>query len=514
MSAKVSTEQQITGGDLRSRVRRITAGCVGLAAVASAALTINLAASADDNKASADPPAADARVPAPTVTAPTTAQAPPSPHRPRSHRCAGADHQFQHPGRPTAGTGGQQRAQPHPVGWFLMSTTLGARALNSTAVRIDFEVWSTTATLIVTDPTALDIAQATLGDELAAIDATCSRFRADSEISRVLAIPGHPVILSPLLNSAVSQAIRVAEATGGLVDPTVAAAVIALGYDRDIGAVVVKSIDGDHQWPTATASAGPGCAPARARPGDRRAARPARCRHRPGRDCQSAGRGSGGCPHFRIDRRRECWSASAATSRLPVRHRPAAGGSRSRTTTAPARRCTSWCRSPRVESPHRQRSPAAGGRHRAGRTTSLTLAPVRTRNPAGAPSLLQPAAAWTPMPPRRQLSCSAPQRRTGYPSDGCRPCWSTWTATPRPSTAGPPRTRWCRHEHRGSVVRQQGNRRGIAGAVHRGDGAGHPDRRAGRNVGAAPSGATPTAPHPDAGLDGLPDRAHRHSHRR
>jgi hypothetical protein len=76
MSAKASTERQITGGDLRSRVRRITAGCVGLAAVASAALTINLAASADDNKASADRPAADAGVPAPAVTAPSTAQAP------------------------------------------------------------------------------------------------------------------------------------------------------------------------------------------------------------------------------------------------------------------------------------------------------------------------------------------------------------------------------------------------------------------------------------------------------
>ena len=139
-----------------------------------------------------------------------------------------------------------------------MSTTHGARALSSSAVRVDFEVWSTTATLIVTDPTALDIAQAALGDELAAIDATCSRFRADSEISRVLAIPGHPVILSPLLNSAVSQAIRVAEATGGLVDPTVAAAVIALGYDRDIGAVVVKSMDGDHQWPTAQHQPAPG----------------------------------------------------------------------------------------------------------------------------------------------------------------------------------------------------------------------------------------------------------------
>lgn len=98
MSAKASTEQQITGGDLRRRVRRITAGCVGLAAVASVALTINLAASADDNKASADASAADDSsssasssfsnpttssatppapgVPAPAVTRPSTAQAP------------------------------------------------------------------------------------------------------------------------------------------------------------------------------------------------------------------------------------------------------------------------------------------------------------------------------------------------------------------------------------------------------------------------------------------------------
>lgn len=123
------------------------------------------------------------------------------------------------------------------------NTALAARSLTCTAVRVDFEVWSTTATLIVTHPGARDIALAELYDELAAIDATCSRFRADSEISRILARPGRIVTLSPTLNAAVSEAVRVATATNGLVDPTVAAAVIALGYDRDIGAVMVRSMN-------------------------------------------------------------------------------------------------------------------------------------------------------------------------------------------------------------------------------------------------------------------------------
>ncbi len=128
-----------------------------------------------------------------------------------------------------------------------MSTLLTDRApgTNSSARpvgRVDFDVWSTTATLIVTDPAAMDIALAELNDELAVIDATCSRFRADSEISRVLAHPGRQVRLSDTLNQAIAQALRVGAATDYLVDPTVAAAVIALGYDRDIGGAVSRSL--------------------------------------------------------------------------------------------------------------------------------------------------------------------------------------------------------------------------------------------------------------------------------
>lgn len=119
------------------------------------------------------------------------------------------------------------------------STTQPSEARDSR--RVDFDVWSTTATLIVTHPAALEIALAELNDELATIDATCSRFRPDSEISRLLAHPGRQVTLSESLNAAVTQALRVAVATDYLVDPTVAAAVINLGYDRDIDGVLSRS---------------------------------------------------------------------------------------------------------------------------------------------------------------------------------------------------------------------------------------------------------------------------------
>lgn len=110
--------------------------------------------------------------------------------------------------------------------------------------RLDFEIWSTTATLVVTETDRLGDADAELRIVLAEIEAACSRFRPDSEINRILAHPGRPVDLSPRLNAVLTAALRVAAATGGLVDPTVAAAVVAAGYDRDIAAVLDLALSG------------------------------------------------------------------------------------------------------------------------------------------------------------------------------------------------------------------------------------------------------------------------------
>jgi thiamine biosynthesis lipoprotein len=98
-----------------------------------------------------------------------------------------------------------------------------------------------TAVLAVSDPEGLDGAERVLCAELAAIDAACSRFRADSELSRLHARAGSPVMVGALLAEAITAAFRAAELTDGMVDPTVGRAVLALGYDRDFARVAPVS---------------------------------------------------------------------------------------------------------------------------------------------------------------------------------------------------------------------------------------------------------------------------------
>ena len=69
--------------------------------------------------------------------------------------------------------------------------------------------------------------------ELAAIDLACSRFRADSELSRLNAAAVRSVDISPLFAELIGEALRAARLTAGDVDPTCGGALAALGYDRD-----------------------------------------------------------------------------------------------------------------------------------------------------------------------------------------------------------------------------------------------------------------------------------------
>jgi thiamine biosynthesis lipoprotein len=103
--------------------------------------------------------------------------------------------------------------------------------------RLELPALGTSALLLVTEPARLERAAAVLRAELAEIDRVCSRFRADSEISELHRAAGRPVRVSPLLAEALEAALRAAELTGGLVDPTVGAAVAALGYDRDFAQI-------------------------------------------------------------------------------------------------------------------------------------------------------------------------------------------------------------------------------------------------------------------------------------
>jgi thiamine biosynthesis lipoprotein ApbE len=85
--------------------------------------------------------------------------------------------------------------------------------------------------LVVTEARCLAEAGSMLEADLAAVDLACSRFRADSEIRTLRAGRGQQV--SPLLAEAIAAALRAARLTDGDVDPTVGAAMSAIGYDCD-----------------------------------------------------------------------------------------------------------------------------------------------------------------------------------------------------------------------------------------------------------------------------------------
>ncbi len=84
----------------------------------------------------------------------------------------------------------------------------------------------------VTEPRALGPARAAVEAELAAVDLACSRFREDSEVSALNRSGGEWVTVSPLLLHHLRTARWAARVTGGAVDPTVARALVAAGYDR------------------------------------------------------------------------------------------------------------------------------------------------------------------------------------------------------------------------------------------------------------------------------------------
>ncbi len=102
------------------------------------------------------------------------------------------------------------------------------------------ESWTALGTsvhLLATDADGLGRATTAVRDVLADVDTAYSRFREDSELSRLNASAGRTVHVSPLLATAIDAAQRAARLTDGAVDPTVGQAIRMAGYDDDFARV-------------------------------------------------------------------------------------------------------------------------------------------------------------------------------------------------------------------------------------------------------------------------------------
>jgi thiamine biosynthesis lipoprotein len=98
---------------------------------------------------------------------------------------------------------------------------------------VQLRAMGTGVTIATAEPEALASATAAVEVELANIDHACSRFRSDSDLSRINERAGEWVRVSSLCIAAIEVALRAAEMTDGLIDPTVGGALEASGYTTD-----------------------------------------------------------------------------------------------------------------------------------------------------------------------------------------------------------------------------------------------------------------------------------------
>lgn len=121
---------------------------------------------------------------------------------------------------------------------------------------VQLRAMGTGITIATAEPEALAAAAAVAEVELANIDQACSRFRPESDLSRINDRAGEWVRVSPLCIGAIEVALRAAEMTDGLIDPTVGGALEASGYSRDFDSLdkdgpalhlAVRPVPGWHQ---------------------------------------------------------------------------------------------------------------------------------------------------------------------------------------------------------------------------------------------------------------------------
>ena len=100
---------------------------------------------------------------------------------------------------------------------------------------------------VLSRPADRQAAVSTVTEIFGTWDARFSRFRADSELSRLNRSGGRPFNASEPMIDVIAAAVRAARATAGLFDPTVGPLLVGLGYDRTFDAI-------DHDAPETSIS--------------------------------------------------------------------------------------------------------------------------------------------------------------------------------------------------------------------------------------------------------------------
>ena len=95
----------------------------------------------------------------------------------------------------------------------------------------------TTVVVVTTSPGDLDAAAELVRAGIDEIDRACSRFRTDSELSRLNAAAGSPRRVSRIFVRATRCALRAAALTDGDLDPTIGSSLRVAGYDRDFAQI-------------------------------------------------------------------------------------------------------------------------------------------------------------------------------------------------------------------------------------------------------------------------------------
>jgi len=107
--------------------------------------------------------------------------------------------------------------------------------------RAAWPLWGMEASIVVADPGLLAEAEGIVRTVTSSVEDSCSRFRPDSELARLQPRLAAGVQVSPMLANLVGSALAAARWTDGDVDPTLGKDLEALGYDRDIRTIKVRT---------------------------------------------------------------------------------------------------------------------------------------------------------------------------------------------------------------------------------------------------------------------------------